>query len=49
MSRNSMRSNIQTLKEWLKGKGKLTSTPTPNQKQHAKQASQPRFIKGMKR
>ena len=49
MSRNSMRSNIQTLKEWLKGKGKLTSTPTPTHKQHAKQASQPRFIKGMKR
>ncbi len=49
MSRNSMRSNIQTLKEWLKGKGKLTSTPTPIQKQHNKQSKQPRFIKGMKR
>ena len=49
MSRNSMRSNIQTLKEWLKGKGKLVVRLTPIQKQHKKQSSQPRFIKGMKR
>jgi hypothetical protein len=44
-----MKNNIETLQSWLKGRGKLTSTPTPVQKQHAKQASQPRFIKGMKR
>ena len=49
MSRNSMKSNINTLQSWLKGRQPVNTKDTPTQKQHAKQSSQPRFIKGMKR